>query len=182
MNIIINLLLYFLLIINIFAFNLVSLKEENKVILHLERFNKKLNLLHVGISFNNDKEIIRFDFRPYNYGKSYLTTEYERLNFNLFLRPSNLNYDLNQDLINIINEYQNILIFDSNNIDKKNIFWGITNKSQYEILEYEKNFLINKKYKVGIYDCRHYVNDFTLWCLEKPTPIWKLKNLWDCIK
>ena len=58
----------------------------------------------------------------------------------------------------------------------KNIFWGITNKTFDEIIEYEKT--LNIKYKLGIYDCRHYVNKFTDWSLNKPTPIWTLHKLW----
>ena len=39
--------------------------------------------------------------------------------------------------------------------------------------------VLHKKYILGIYDCRHYVNKFTEWSLDKPTPIWKLNRLWD---
>ena len=74
---------------------------------------------------------------------------------------------------------ENPIIFDTNNIDKKNIFWGYTNKTHEEILTFERKNLIYKKYKVGLYDCRHFVNDYTLWCLDKPTPIWRLNRLWN---
>ena len=57
----------FIYLIKIYGFSLQFLKEQNKVVLHLEKFNEKFNLLHVGISFNNDKDIIRFDFRPNNF-------------------------------------------------------------------------------------------------------------------
>ena len=173
-----SILLYFLLIINIFGLSMPFFKERNKVILHLEKFNEKFNLLHIGISFNNEREIIRFDFRPDNYGKTYLTTDKDRLNVDFFF--PNINID--EDYINLLNEYTNALVFDTENIYKKNILWGISNKTQDEIVEFERNVLINKRYKVGIYDCRHYVNQFTLWSLNKPTPIWKLINLWDDIK
>ena len=166
--------LFIYLFFYIYAYNLPFLKEQNRVVLHLEKFNEKFNLLHVGISFNNDREIIRFDFRPHNYGKTYLTTESERLNFDLLFPDMNAN----EDFVNLFNEYRNTLIFDTENIYKKNILWGITNKTQNDILEYERNVLVNRRYKLGLYDCRHFVNEFTLWCLDKPTPIWKLKYLW----
>ena len=38
---------------------------------------------------------------------------------------------------------------------------------------------LQRRYKLGIYDCRHYVNKFTQWCLYKPTPIWDLHLLWE---
>ena len=44
-------------------------------------------------------------------------------------------------------------------------------------VEFEKT--LHKKYRVGIYDCRHYVNRFTRWSLDKPTPVWKLHRLWE---
>ena len=83
-------------------------------------------------------------------------------------------------LINLAKS-RNLIIFDTKNIKKKNIFWGITNKTQYEIIEFEKDISINRRYKLGLYDCRHFVNEFTIWCLGKETPIWKLKNLWNNI-
>ena len=38
---------------------------------------------------------------------------------------------------------------------------------------------MKKKYRIGLYDCRHYVRDFTKWCIEKPTPVWSLNKLWN---
>lgn len=172
-----RLIFLFIYFINIYSFSLPFFKEQNKVILHLEKFNEKFNLLHIGISFNNDRDIIRFDFRPHNYGKTYLTTEKDRMNLNLLFPDMSAD----DNFVNLFEEYRNTLIFDTENIYKKNIFWGVTNKTQNEILEFERDVLINRRYKLGIYDCRHFVNEFTLWCLDKPTPIWKLKNLWDDI-
>ena len=153
-----TILLFLIFILNIFGFSLPSLREQNKVVLHLEKFNEKFDLLHIGISFNNDYEKIRFDFRPNNYGKTYLTSEKDRLDFN-FIFP---NTDINIDNLNInsqsLNDYRNLIIFDTKNIKKKNIFWGITNKTQYEIIEFEKDISINRRYKLGLYDCRHFVN------------------------
>ena len=61
-----------------------------------------------------------------------------------------------------------------NNVKKnyKKIFWGYSNKSLNEIIEYEKNIDIN--YILGINDCRHYVNNLTSWCMNNGTPIWGL--------
>ena len=167
------------MIINILGFNIPFTKpENNKVILHLERFNERYNLLHIGISFKNEKKVIRFDFRPNNYGKSYITSDRERLDASL-LFPEIMGINSNIENVATLGIYENPIIFDTNNIDKKNIFWGYTNKTHEEILTFERKYLINKKYKVGLYDCRHFVNDYTLWCLNKPTPIWKLNRLWN---
>lgn len=172
-----SIILYFLCIKYLLGFSIPFIKTQTEVILHLEKFNEKLNLLHIGISFKNNNDIIRFDFRPYNYGKTYLTSESERNNLNLLFADTELD-DVHLNFFN--NNNRNILIID-NNIQKKKIFWGFSNKTLNEILDFENDYLINKKYKVGIYDCRHYVNEFTMWCLDKPTPIWKLNLLWDDI-
>ena len=37
-------------------------KRPNKVYLHLEKFNERYNLLHVGISFDDDFRKIRYDY------------------------------------------------------------------------------------------------------------------------
>lgn len=39
--------------------------------------------------------------------------------------------------------------------------WGVTNYMFDEIESYEKK--LHKKYRFGIYDCRHYVRKFTKW-------------------
>lgn len=151
-----------------------KIKEKNVVTLHLERFNIKYNLIHTGISFNNSKNVIRFDFRPYNFGKSYLTNEILRNDINL-LFPDVL---LKNNQIKNFYLYRNLLNENKDNLYKCDIFWGISNKSQNEILKFEQNNLISKKYYVGIYDCRHYVRDFSIWSLEQSIPIWKLDSLW----
>lgn len=171
-----RLILFFIYFLKVLSFNLPIIgNEKNIVTLHLEKFNQKYNLLHIGISFNNNINIIRFDYRPFNNGKSYLTTDKDRLNANLLFPDANVNTEMST----LFNNYRNVLIFDTKNINKKNIFWGITNKTQTDIIEYEKEFLISKPYRVGLYDCRHYVNDFSSWCLNKQTPIWRLNQLWD---
>ena len=54
----------------------------------------------------------------------------------------------------------------------KKIFWGYSNKSLEEIINYENN--MEYIYLLGIYDCRHYVRNLTEWSCDNPTPIWKL--------
>lgn len=53
-----------------------------------------------------------------------------------------------------------------------NLFWDYSNYNIDEIIKYEKNLKFN--YILGIYDCRHYVRNLTLWSCNNPTPIWKL--------
>ena len=36
---------------------------KTKVYIHLEKFNERYNLLHIGISFNNLYNNVRYDFR-----------------------------------------------------------------------------------------------------------------------
>ena len=127
--------------------------HHKKVIvnLHLEKFNKYYNLYHIGISFKNDNTIIRYDYRPFSEEKS-----------------SNTN-----QLI-IIDKFYKLLL--SKTIENITIFWGETNKTLKEIELFEKT--LQKKYILGINDCRHYVNCFSLWTLNKRTPIWNLHKLY----
>ena len=169
------------LLFNIFfslctTYNLPILNNLNnkEVVLHLEKFNQKYNLLHIGISFCNNNKILRYDYRAFNEGKSCITSDINRRDITLMFPDLILPAKLT-DKSYI--EYTEIIENDKNNQYSKDIFWGITNKTFQEIIDYEKT--INKKYKLGIYDCRHYVNHFTKWCLNKPTPIWKLNELWD---
>ena len=69
-----------------------------------------------------------------------------------------------------LNEFRDNITFFS-----KEIFLGETNYSLQEIIEYEKN--MNKIYILGFYDCRHYVNELTKWCLNFSIPIWNLDSL-----
>ena len=57
------------------------------------------------------------------------------------------------------------------------LFWDYSNYNIDEIIKYEKN--LEFKYILGIYDCRHYVRNLTLWACNNPTPIWKLINYID---
>ena len=147
--------------------------EKTKVLLHLERFNERYNLLHIGISFSGKNKNIRYDFRPYSESVGYLTTTMDRREFsNIF--PE---LDITNDFEEQYTRYRDAIIFDTQELYTKDIFWGFSNYTFDEIVEYEKT--LHKKYRVGIYDCRHYVNHFTTWCLDKPTPVWTLHKLWD---
>jgi hypothetical protein len=122
--------------------------------LHLEKFNKFYNLYHIGISFKNenDNKLIRYDYRPFSEEKS-----------------------LNTNQPVIIDKFYKLLL--SKTIENITIFWGETNKTLEEIEVFEKT--LQKKYILGIYDCRHYVNCFSLWSLNKKTPIWKLHKFYN---
>ncbi len=147
--------LIYLLFSTIFSYNLAPIhRPKTAVYIYIERFNEKYNLLHIGISFNSLCKNIRYDFRASNNEHSYITE----------------NNDLTKNMIEP-------LIFDTNIIYGKKIFWGFSNKTLDEIILYEKT--LHKKYILGLYDCRHYVRNFTTWCLDKPTPIWKLHKLLD---
>ena len=65
--------------------------------------------------------------------------------------------------------------FLNKNLYDETLFWGYTNKTLKQIIDYESN--LEYKYILGIYDCRHYVRNLTTWSMNKPTPIWKLSKL-----
>lgn len=147
--------------------------HKTKVFIHLEQFNVRYNLLHIGISFSRYNRNLRYDFRPFNEGNTYQTNQVNRRDIS-HLFPQ---IEMGEDLENEYKRYRDQIIFDTKNLYTKDIFWGITNKTLGEIIEYEDT--LHKPYKLGIYDCRHYVNQFTEWCLDKPTPIWSLHKLWE---
>ena len=154
-------LFYFISVIlsSIYSYNILPPPPKTTVCIHLEKFNEKYNLLHIGISFNNLYNNIRYDFRAFS-------DEYNIIDNNITSND-----------INLLKDKKNSIIYDNVNLDSKVILWGISNKTLDEIIIYEKT--LHKKYILGIYDCRHYVNKFTDWCLDKPTPIWKLYSLWN---
>ena len=112
------------------------INKKTKVYIHIQQLISNLNVYHIGVSFYNSKNHIRYDLRGYN--MSYINI-------------------LNKDLYD------------------KTFFWGYSNKTLYEIIEYESK--LEYKYILGIYDCRHYVRNLTSWALNKPTPIWKLYKI-----
>ena len=87
------------------------------------RNNKKYNLLHIGISFENNFEKIRYDYRAFcdeKEGCTYETTNIDRLN----PREVFPNTDL----------FDNLESFDD--IKKIKIYWGDTDKTFEEIREF----------------------------------------------
>lgn len=143
------------------------LVDPIKVYLHIEEFNRRYNLLHVGISFENKYKILRYDFRKEIEGEEncYITIKKD------ILDPHN---DYISDKIYIPYEFN---LFKRNFIKNEElkrycIFWGETNKTFEEIEQFEKT--LNKNYILCVYDCRHYVRKFTKWALNKPTYIWRL--------
>ncbi len=136
-----------------FNFNFLPYSPKTTLVtIHLDRFNEQFNLFHIGISFDDTSRRVRFDYRShYN-------------NYNT--------YDYNHSSLGFILDHPELI--DNNN---KNIIWGNTNKTIDEVLAFEKS--LQKKYILGIYDCRHYVSKFTRWSLDKPTPIWNLHKIWD---
>ena len=147
--------LYFL------SFSLPPMNGQKQVFLHLEKFNQKYNLLHIGISFKDEAKTIRYDFRPFcDDIESYETSPVNRMSESVIFHD------------NIFEHLEMPTDF-----EKKNIFWGETNKTFEEIEEFEKT--LHKKYILCYYDCRHYVREFTTWALNKSTPVWFLDEIWN---
>lgn len=86
---------------------------------------------------------------------------------------SNIRYDIRG--INLDNIYSFFTENLENELYSKTLFWAYSDKNLEEIIEYEKS--IEDKYILGIYDCRHYVRNLTMWACNKPTPVWKLIKL-----
>ena len=161
-----------LLIQILFSYIMPTNNQKTQVHLHLEKFNNDLNLYHIGISFTNEDTILRYDYRP-------------------FCEPSICEFKTVASVASItsVNSVSPVLNKELRFIDKlyrfyipeklpnKTIYWGETSKSLTEVVEFEKT--MHKKYILGINDCRHYVNRFSRWALNKRTPIWKLDKLWN---
>ena len=140
------------------------LPAKTKVYIHIEKPNPIIT--HTGITFENNNEKIRYDFRAFNNNDNYMTTEENRKNVTLMFPLIDSKFFQYKGL----NEFRNNITFFS-----KEILLGTTNYSLEEIIEHEKS--INKKYILGFNDCRHYVNDLTLWSLNTSIPIWNLDSL-----
>ena len=151
-----------LMVSSINALNFIPLQPKKTVVtIHLERFNEKYNLLHIGITLDNKLRKVRLDYRPFNDNNDYDTSNINRLDPRELFPNTNLLDDLEM----------------SDEMEKKDIIWGISNKTLSEILEYEQT--LHQKYILGFYDCRHYVNLLTQWALDKPTPVWNLHKIWE---
>ncbi len=138
---------------------------NTKVVLHLEKINPYF--IHSGISFRRLNRNIRFDYRSFNDNNNYITTEESRKNFREIFPGLNLPEDFNYLEFNSYRE----------NIDsyKKDIVIGYTKINLNKIIDFEKT--LQKKYILGIYDCRHYTNKLLKYSLNKTIPIWNLNSL-----
>ena len=135
-----------------------------KIYVNIEKPNSIIS--HTGITFENNNEKIRYDFRAFNNNDDYITTEESRKNITLMFPKIDARFFDYKGF----NEFRDNITFFS-----KEIFLGETNYSLQDIIEYEKN--MNKIYILGFYDCRHYVNELTKWCLNFSIPIWNLDSL-----
>ena len=148
---------------------------KTRTFIHIEKFNPRFNLFHIGVSFTQGNRYARFDFRESKSEISFMKYSNNPLSvLSLHLFKKSL-LKISED-----NYYPNEYLpfnFENDLYESVNIFWGISNKSLDEIIEYEKS--INKNYILGFNDCRHYSRKLTKWTTNYPTPIWKLKNLYS---
>jgi hypothetical protein len=156
-----------LLIQTIFSYIMPTYNPKTQVHLHLEKFNNELNLYPIGISFKNEDIVLRYDYRPFC---DPTKCEYKTIN-NIGVSSSGV---INKELRLIDKIYK---FYIPETLANKTIYWGETSKTLDEVVEFEKT--LQKKYILGINDCRHYVNRFSRWALNKRTPIWKLDKLWN---
>ena len=155
--------LFLTLVLNINCFSPSLINKNTIVNLHLEKLNDKYNLYHIGISFKNEDKLIRYDYRPF--------CEENKCSYKSLNTLDNINDNINE-LVIIDKLYK---LYWPKPIKNITIFWGETNKSLNDIELFEKT--LHKKYILVINDCRHYVNRFSLWALNKTTPIWRLEEL-----
>ena len=158
-----------LLIQTLLSYVMPTNTPKTQVHLHLEKFNNELNLYHIGISFKNEDTILRYDYRPF--------CEPSICEFKTVASVASvtsISPVLNKELRFIDKLYR---FYIPEKLPNKTIYWGETTKSLTEVVEFEKT--MHKKYILGINDCRHYVNRFSRWALNKRTPIWKLDKLWN---
>ena len=156
-----------LLIQTLLSYIIPTYNPKTQVHLHLEKFNNELNLYHIGISFKNEDTILRYDYRPFCEPS---ICEYKTIN-----SVSTTSTGLVNKEVRFIDKLYNFYI--PENVPNKTIYWGETNKTLEEVQLFEKT--LQRKYILGINDCRHYVNRFSRWALNKRTPIWKLDKLWN---
>ena len=146
-------------------FSILTTNTKTQVHLHLERFNDDLNLYHIGISFKNNNSVLRYDYRPFCEPNK---CEFKTVNSVTSVKAVNKEVTLVDKLYRF---------YIPENVPNKTIYWGETTKSLEDVEEFEKT--LQKKYILGINDCRHYVNRISLWALNKRTPIWSLDKLWN---
>ena len=146
-----------LLIQTLFSYIVPTYNPKTQVHLHLEKFNTHFNLFHIGISFENEEYAIRYDYVPFREQAN------DKVNFE------------NDKKVSILDKLYQCLL--PKKIETRMIYWGETHKTFEEIELFEQT--LQKKYILGIHDCRHYVNKFSIWAVNKKTPIWKLNTLWN---
>ena len=155
--------------------------HKTQVHLHLEKFNNDLNLYHIGISFKNEDTILRYDYRPFCEPSKCELTTLNSISVATGITGISVATDINHvyPILNkelrFVDKLYRFCI--PENVPNKTIYWGETSKTLDEVVEFEKT--LQKKYILGINDCRHYVNRFSRWALNKRTPIWKLDKLWN---
>jgi hypothetical protein len=159
-----------LLIQTLFSYIMPTNNPKTLVHLHLEKFNNELNLYHIGISFKNEDTVIRYDYRPFCEPS---VCEFKTIN-SVTTTSTSISPVLNKELRFIDKLYR---FYIPETLDNKTIYWGETSKTLDEVVDFEKT--MPKKYILGINDCRHYVNRFSRWAVNKQTPIWKLDKLWN---
>jgi len=159
-----------LLIQTLLSYIVPTYNPKTQVHLHLEKFNNELNLYHIGISFKNEDTVLRYDYRPFCEPS---ICEFKTIN-SISTTSTSIGPVLNKEL-RFIDKLYNFYIPET--LANKTIYWGETSKTLDEVVEFEKT--LQKKYILGINDCRHYVNRFSRWALNKRTPIWKLDKLWN---
>jgi len=162
-------------------FSMPAYNPKTQVHLHLERFNEGLHLYHIGISFKNNNSILRYDYRPFCEPNK---CEFKTVSTNGVSSDgvSTNGVSTNSVINPVINKQVSLVdkiyrFYIPENVPNKTIFWGETTKSLDEVEQFEKT--LQKKYILGINDCRHYVNRISLWALNKRTPIWSLEKLWN---
>tara|TARA_Y100001970_G_scaffold65688_1_gene84051 strand:- start:243 stop:695 length:453 start_codon:yes stop_codon:yes gene_type:complete len=136
--------------------------NPTRIYINLEKPNDMI--MHAGITLRNDEKEIRYDFRAFNDGRDYITTEESRKNM------TEMFPDLDKDFLKAKG-----LGEDMKFIYTKEIYYGTSNYSMEEIMEMEKG--LRKKYILAVYDCRHYVNELCKLSLDKEIPIWDLESL-----
>ena len=159
-------------------FSIPPINPKTQVHLHLERFNDDFNLYHIGISFKNNNSLLRYDYRPFCEPNKCefktINNDVNAINANAISVNSNGAVVSNKQLTFIDKLYR---FYIPENVPNKTIYWGETSKTLEEVEQFEKT--LQKKYILGINDCRHYVNRISLWTLNKRTPIWSLEKLWN---
>jgi hypothetical protein len=163
--------LYFVLIIQTLLAYIVPINIKPSpnldVHLHLEKFNEDLNLYHIGISFKNEDTVLRYDYRPF--------CEPTKCEYKTLISSTSSTSVSSTSELRFVDKLYRFYI--PENVPNKTIYWGQTTKTLDEVIQFEKT--LQKKYILGINDCRHYVNRFSRWAVNKRTPIWKLDKLWN---